>query len=104
MCKRKIRVKICVESDCRTVEAELHPRGCMGASRTHLDLPEEAIHPMLLEASASRGMRFSWERVADCLVLHAPGLPEAKICGPVPEPRAPPLLRRLRRGRVYLGL
>ena len=104
MCKRKIKVKICIGGECHTLQVELHPRGCMRATRTHIDIPEAEAPPLFRDAASNRGVRFSWIRVGDCLVLYAPGLPDVKICGPIPEPRGPLLLRRLKRGVLYLGL
>ena len=108
MCKRRIKIRICIEGRCKRVEAELHPAGCMKASRTHLDLPENALPQSLVEVAARRGYRFNWRYDYDkgCISLEDPLgiIPRIAICGDIPRPRGVPLLRRLKRGRIYLGL
>ena len=106
MCKKRMKVRICIEDRCRYVDVELHPAGCMGASRTHLDIPEKALPSELVAIAMRRGYRFNWTTRDSCLLLIDPlgVIPIVKLCGPVPRPRAPPLMRRLRKGRVYLGL
>ena len=106
MCKKMVKARICVEGICRTADIEVHPAGCMKASRTHLDIPEHLLPRGVVEVAARRGYRFDWRRERDCLILIDPEaiLPEVRICGPIPHPRGTPLLRRLKRGKIYLGL
>ncbi len=106
MCKKRLKIRLCVNGKCRNVLVELHPAGCMGASRTHIDIPEESLPRGIVEAAARRGYRFNWRMERGCLTLEDPygALPAITLCGSIPRPRATPLLRRLRKGKVYLGL
>ena len=106
MCKKPVRLQLCIDGRCRRVDAELHPAGCMKATRTHLDIPEDAFPRSIVEVAARRGYRFHWRYRGGCIYLEDPSgiLPAIAICGDIPRPRGTPLLRRLKKGRVYLGL
>ncbi|MEB3852117.1 MAG: hypothetical protein LRS49_06035 [Desulfurococcales archaeon] len=96
-----------------SVEASLHPAGCMGARYTHLDVPLEPLRGGLLEGLAGpRGGVALRARPAGrgCVELEPPGgLPSLRLC-----PRRPARLdlagdggvAYLRRvgGKLYLRL
>ena len=107
MCKKRIEVDVCIEGvSCRRVQAELHPKGCMHAMRTHLDIPIVEGLEMLAELGKKRGLHLDYTIVGDCLVLETSGLPTTKICSKkIPKPATRRvLLRVLRPGRIYIGL
>ncbi len=100
-CKKRIKLRICDDTRCVETNAALHPRGCMRATRTHIDIP--AIHPLLTDIARNRGIHLSYTYHNNCIEVYVLST-TLRICG-APRPSSPKiLLRMLKPGVVYLGL
>lgn len=108
-CKKAVRVALRDEASLSLVEVEgyLHPRGCMGARFTHLDLPLEPLRDTLLGALASApgGVKIRVRPRGGCAELEPPAGPLLTLCTPCLEPRRGlAYLTVHRKGWIYLAL
>ncbi|WP_131160474.1 hypothetical protein [Aeropyrum pernix] len=107
-CKRSVELSILDHSSGirRVIEASLHPKGCMGASQTHLDIPEDALDGTLLGAIAlSRGARLRIMVVNGCFRIVYQPLPPVDLCiGSVEAKPGLGYIKRRDRGKIYLSL
>jgi hypothetical protein len=91
-----------------TVEAFMHPRGCMGASRSHLDIPLDGLEGSLLASLAGPRGTVTLEaepQGGGCVALEPPGgLPSILLCLEGLRPRRGPARLRRIRGKLYLAL
>ncbi len=100
-CKKRIKLRICDDTGCVETSATLHPRGCMKATRTHLDIP--AAHPLLADIARNRGMHLDYTYRGNCIEICVLST-SLRICG-APRPSSPKILvRMLKPGTIYLGL
>lgn len=82
-CKRIVQVTIEETSCRRRFRAYLHPRGCMNARYTHLDIPSESVEGCLLGELARRGGYKLKVQVSGggCFMLDPGlGLPGIRLC------------------------
>jgi len=109
VCKRRVRAALRDEASLKLVEVEgyLHPRGCMKARFTHLDLPLEPLKGTVLGALASvrGGVKLPVEPRGGCAVLHPPVGAPLVLCMDCLKPRrGVAYLTVHRRGWLYLAL
>ncbi len=79
-CKKPLRITILIEDRERVINGDFHPRGCMGARQSHLDL--EPLHDTWLWSIAlRRGYKLRCKPRGNCIFLEEPllGL-EARLC------------------------
>lgn len=82
-CKRVVQATIEEASCRRRFKAYLHPRGCMHARYTHLDIPLEGVEGCLIAELARRGGYKLKVRAlgGGCLMLDPGfGLPDIRLC------------------------
>ena len=68
-CKQHMRIRVEWQSGSRVVDAWLHPRGCMRARYTHLDL--EPVKP-LSDLAARRGLTLRCRNTANGIEVTEP--------------------------------
>ncbi len=105
-CKRRVVVRVCGVSCC-SVEGFYHPRGCMGARYSHLDLEVSECLGVLLEACRVRGFSVSCVEEGDCVRLYSEVLPvDVVLCVDGASLRCSGgrvYVMRSRSGMVYVG-
>ncbi|BAN91021.1 hypothetical protein [Aeropyrum camini] len=107
-CKKPVKIFISDHASGvkRVFIAYLHPRGCMGASSTHLDIPEDALRGTIIGAIAlSRGAKIRVSTIDGCFKLEYQDFPPVVMCVEGVEPkRGVGYVKRRERGRIYLSL
>ena len=113
MCKRRLHARIEVRTPggaWRRYKATvyLHPRGCMKASQTHLDIHFNTVPEPLRDLLFQRGLTARCTLSQGALLVHL-GLVEARLTGLGIDPGRASLsfrcyVSRKRDGGVYLSL
>ncbi|MET1128654.1 MAG: hypothetical protein ABWW70_04995 [Thermoproteota archaeon] len=114
-CKRRLRLRIVGPDGSCSLEAWLHPRGCMKAKTTHIDVSFRVgcgqLKP-LVELGSLRGLKVGCEAQGGCLVLRIDELGlDLKLCPDLGGSEASAglvcgervYIKATRRGTLYVG-
>jgi hypothetical protein len=82
-CKERVKVSVRDPATLKNsiVEGFFHPKGCLGARFSHLDLPFDALEGGLLKDLAAKGGARVWvEELGGCYEVYYEGVSSVILC------------------------